>query len=401
MPTSVTLFEYETERVELPAETARRLSDAAGSALSVGLGDGPGSYTLTASNYVGSLVIDDVRVLIKPKIRAENLFLLLEAGISPDQWRQETFDWQTGPDLLSSVIDFFARTAETSLARGMVRSYRTVNDRPAALRGRIDVPAQLRSPGITSPIACTFDEYTADILENQYLKAAVLRARRVAGVDIDTRRMLQHTWARLDEVSDIWVKPDDFDRIVFTRLNQHYEPVLRLARLVLQNLTLIDDAGSTGASSFLVDMNLLFQRFITLRLRRALRERLHVIDEPTLYLGVGNRVAMNPDLEFLGPSSGRVEYVADVKDKLTKDGRARSSDYYQLLAYATALNLTEGMLIYATSDGSPPENEVVVRHSEQSLYTFRINLSGSSDEVDSEVNRLADWIIERTATEAA
>ena len=29
---------------------------------------------------------------------------------------------------------------------------------------------------------------------------------------------------------------------------------------------LIDDAGSTGASSFLVDMNFLFQRFITLRL---------------------------------------------------------------------------------------------------------------------------------------
>ena len=104
-----------------------------------------------------------------------------------------------------------------------------------------------------------------------------------------------------------------------------------------------------------------------------------MIDEPTLYLGVGNRVAMNPDLEFRRSIEWiGAQYVADVKYKLTKDGRARSSDYYQLLAYATALNLTEGMLIYATSDGSPPENEVVVRHSEQSLYTFRINLSGSS-----------------------
>ena len=108
------LFEYETERVELPAETARRLSDAAGSALSVGLGDRPGSYTLTASNYVGSLVIDDVRVLIKPKIRAENLFLLLEAGISPDQWRQETFDWQTGPGPPFLGDRLLQRTAETS-----------------------------------------------------------------------------------------------------------------------------------------------------------------------------------------------------------------------------------------------------------------------------------------------
>ena len=50
-------------------------------------------------NYVGSLVIDDVRVLIT-KDPAENLFLLLEAGISPDQWRQETLTGRQDLDLL-------------------------------------------------------------------------------------------------------------------------------------------------------------------------------------------------------------------------------------------------------------------------------------------------------------
>ena len=38
----------------------------------------------------------------------------------------------------------------------------------------------------------------------------------------------------LEEVSDVAVAADDLDRIAITRLNAHYEPALRLARLVLR-----------------------------------------------------------------------------------------------------------------------------------------------------------------------
>lgn len=46
---------------------------------------------------------------------------------------------------------------------------------------------------------------------------------------------------------------------------------LRLARLIMSNLTLVDQRGDTRASTFMVDMNDLFERFVTERLRRALR----------------------------------------------------------------------------------------------------------------------------------
>ena len=41
-----------------------------------------------------------------------------------------------------------------------------------------------------------------------------------------------------------------------------------LARLILSNLTLTYVGGSTSASSFMVDMNDLFQRFLTERLTK-------------------------------------------------------------------------------------------------------------------------------------
>lgn len=401
MVTTVRLREYETATVALRPELARRLAETAGSALSVTLGDDEAIYDLTAANHVGSIVLDDVRVLISPKIKPENLFLLLEAGIPAHQWRNETFDYQVDRNLLSSVIGFFARTVETTLARGVMRAYRSVDDRLVALRGRIDLRSQIREPAIASPIACTFDEYTADNTENRYLRAALRRARRVGAVPIDARRLLDRSLARLEEVADEAVHPDDFDRIVFTRLNQHYEPALRLARLVLRNLTLLDHHGGTGASSFLVDMNLLFQRFVTQRLRRSLQGRLLVVDEPTRYLGRRRQVAMQPDLEFHEPRLDRIAYVGDVKYKLTSDGKARAGDYYQMLAYCTALDLREGVLIYCLADGAPPEHAVEVVHTNTTLYTVPIDLSGNSAAVDQAITDLANWIAERALGELA
>jgi hypothetical protein len=43
---------------------------------------------------------------------------------------------------------------------------------------------------------------------------------------------------------------------------------------------------------------MLFQRWVTDRLRRHLAGRLDVIDESTEYLGVGRKVAMAPDVVF-------------------------------------------------------------------------------------------------------
>jgi 5-methylcytosine-specific restriction enzyme subunit McrC len=362
----------------------------------------PGWWNVTAQNIVGSLVVDDVEVLIRPKIKPENLFLLLEVGLPESAWRREAFDYATNADLLPSVISFFARTVETTLARGVLRSYRACQERLVAMRGRLDVPAQLARTGVLVPVSCHFDDYTADVTENRYVKTAVRRALRVARVPAEDRRRLLQQLVTLEDVSDVACQPDELDRIAITRLNAHYEPALRLSRLILDNLTLIDQHGGTTASSFLVDMNKLFERFVTERLRRALRGRLEVRPQSTVHLGVGHRVPMSPDLVFR--RRGRTAYVADIKYKLTGDAKARTADYYQLLAYTTALDLPEGVLIYCLADGGQPEGNVTVRHAGKVLHTRAIDLTGTPAAVAAEIQSLAMWISTRSdsvATAAA
>lgn len=82
-----------------------------------------------------------------------------------------------------------------------------------------------------------FEEYTADIVENRYLKCAVRRLLRIPRIPVSARRGLLRELARFEEVADVEVDPDALDRMHLTRLNRHYLPALRLARLVSKNLT--------------------------------------------------------------------------------------------------------------------------------------------------------------------
>ena len=398
MNESIELVEYESTTVRLAPKQAHHLAAAAQGVLTVQPDDESGWFIITAQNMVGTLVLDDLEVLIRPKIRPENLFLLLEVGLAPEAWRREAFDYADSKDLLPSIIAFFARTLETTLARGVLRSYRPEEDRLIALRGRIDMAGQFRQAGVKLPVACRFDEYTPDIAENRYVKAAARKALRVPKVQAEDRRRLLQQVVALEDVADASVRADDLDRLPVTRLNAHYEPALRLARLLLENLTLVDRRGDRTASSFLVDMNKLFEDFVTQRLRRELRGQLEVLSQFDTHLAMRRQVPIRPDLVFR--RRGQEVFVADIKYKLTSDAQARTADYYQLLAYTTALDLPEGLLIYCLADGGQPEGVVTVRHAGKRLHTLAIDLTGPSDAVASAISELAGWIYERSRVAA-
>ena len=417
------LREYGREVVALSDEQACALNGVGnGQYLSVDPDEQPGYWQVTARNYVGSINISGLRVLVRPKIPLRNLFLLLEVGLREQDWRDEAVGYEADSDLLPALVSFFARTTETTLARGLYHSYREQRDRLVALRGRVDIARQLAQPGVVIPTACRFTEFTADLIEHSYLKAAVSRSLRVAGVPpIDRRRLMQHL-VTLEDVGDVRHHHDDYDRVVLTRLNQHYEPALRLAQLVLANLTLQDDIGDTKASSFMLDMNKLFERFVTERLRRALRGRLDVKDQHEDRLDQHGTVAIKPDLMFR--AGGLPRFVADIKYKLTDDAAGgRNADYYQLLAYTTALDLPEGVLIYCLNanrpddtDGNGSKAEVVpgspepapsagaaavssvrVRNVGKVLHTYALDLSGKAEDIARNLDDLAYWIEDRAA----
>ena len=80
-------------------------------------------------------------------------------------------------------------------------------------------------------------------------------------------------------------------------------------------------------------------------------------------------------------------FVGDAKYKRVVNEQVPNADLYQLLAYATALGLPGGMLIYAKGEAEPVVHEV--RNSAKSLVVSSLDLSGSLDEILQRIKELA------------
>jgi 5-methylcytosine-specific restriction enzyme subunit McrC len=81
-----------------------------------------------------------------------------------------------------------------------------------------------------------------------------------------------------------------------------------------------------------------------------------------------------------------------VKYKLTATGIARNADYYQLLAYATALKLPRGILVYCQA-AEALEREIVVNGGGQRLTVVPLGLGGTWEQIGVRLDRLARSVL--------
>lgn len=394
----IVLDEYESAVTPLTVDEVAALRRLVGSRLSVTASDNPGEWVIKATAYVGTVVIGAVRVLVRPKVANANLFHLLEAGGQALDVRPEAFEYDRTGDLVPSFATFFARVAETALARGVHRAYDEREGALLAVRGRIAVAAQQRQLGLPLPIACRFDEYTGDVPLNRIVKAAAERLSRLRAVTSTTRSALAAILARFEEVSSLQ-GPELRTPTIFNRLNLHYRSVERLARMVLDSTSPLDVVGDTEAGAFLINMNSVFEEFVEARLREYLAGELQVEGQGTRWMDSGHRVVqLVPDLIFRRGS--QPVYVGDTKYKLlVEEEKGRNPDYYQLLAYTTALDVPEGVLVYCHDDGSAPRS-IIVEHVGTQLFMRGIRLDGTPTDLDNQLRDLADWIVQRCAVPA-
>ena len=100
-------------------------------------------------------------------------------------------------------------------------------------------------------------------------------------------------------------------------------------------------------------MNRLFEEFVIKALRAKLGLSAAALTaEKKIFLDKDKSVTMYPDISWWD-DGGACVFVGDAKYKKIDDGSAPNADLYQMLAYATALDLPGGLLIYAQGVAAP------------------------------------------------
>ena len=353
-------------------------------------------YHITPGSTVGAVELGDLSVLIQPKIGIPQLLSMAcyamacyAMGAYKSQ-EQRLFDFeedQTLPDTLALALSAAARRA---FSRGLLHDYLTREEALYTVRGRIRFDEQIRRRfGIPMPIEVRYDEFTDDILANRLVKAATARLGRMRLRSEKARNDLGRIAGMLDNISTVEFAPKDVPEVRFDRLNDHYRSVVELSRLILRHSAFESRRGQVRASGFLMDMNVVFQEFVTVALREALGVSADAFGERTINsLDKRGRVGLRPDLVWRDGSS--CVFVGDTKYKRIVNEQVPNADLYQLLAYVTALDLPGGMLIYAEGEAEPVIHEI--RHSGKKLQVAALDLSGSLEDILKHVEQMADSI---------
>ena len=358
-------------------------------------------YNLTPDQHIGLVALPSLTLEIRPKIPVSSVLFLISYSCDAVRWQERQADLEDADDIVDMVAILLARAVERATRRGLLTVYHSTEEPLRAPRGKILFAEHVRRRlAIAPPIDVQHDEFTADVLENQILLAALTTLGRAPLRSRAAQRELQRALRAFGGVSHVRFAPHAVPDIAFNRLNRHYEPAIMLASLVLRSASVDLGSGSTRGGAFLLDMNRAFEAFVRAALRHALNlpQRDFPDRVPHFRLDDAERVVLKPDLCLR--KSGHILWVGDAKYKSLAAGDHRNSDIYQVLAYTIALGLRSGTLIYAAA-GASHTNDYVVSRAGKRLRVFAIDLSAAPARLLAQIRTIVDRDIVSSAKAGA
>jgi 5-methylcytosine-specific restriction enzyme subunit McrC len=303
-------------------------------------------------NLVGYARRGDVSVMVQPsKCKAEQVIAMMSYSADPRVFGQNQVQFNDEEDILEAYVASFVRTVADAIDMGLFKSYMTIDDDVAVLRGRIRVSDQITTRfRLSPPIAVSFDEYTIDNSLNRILKYAIEVVSRIPIRLQATVKNIQYLRAMFNDVSLMEFKSDYLPIPAWNQLNEHLKPSLMMAIQIIKNSSISLDTGMTSSDEFWIDMANVFEDFVVVAIRESLglgREEMPRANELNHALQLSSKVFLKPDISRW--KDGRCIAIGDVKYKRTSEDGIVHSDIYQLLAYAVATGLDSASLVYAKS----------------------------------------------------
>lgn len=361
--TTLTLQEYKTlETTALSAAQALTLRDHFQNYLKIEPVWGANAWRLTASHYVGAIVLDDLHIVIQPKTQVENLFFMLTYAYDLPEFRAEETLLTLGEDIFEFIVTIFVNQLQRLIRQGLQRSYIEQNEQQPYLRGRLLLADHLRQQAVhQTRLPQRTNAYTADVLENQILKYTLWLLAQLNYQDSTLPNRLRHTYHAFAEVTHTVVNAAACRQVHITRLNQRYRTPLNLAALLLRHLSLEGGRGHERFGAYLFNMNEVFEKFVGHYLQT------HFQHDPTREVVLQDHIWLDAERQEKGipdivlRHNGQPAYILDTKYKPFHSS-PDPSDRNQMWIYAHRMRAREGILIYpveqpltyrATFDGIP------------------------------------------------
>lgn len=242
--------------------------------------------------------------------------------------------------LYEVVIRYALEGIRAAVRRGVPHAYVPVQEERPGLRGRLDLPRQVRQlPHRAHLLHVTFDEFLPDRAETRLTRLAVERLGVLTRV-ASSQRLARELLHAMDEVPPSRNVTLDFAAWRLGRGHSHFAPLESLCRMVLYELNPVVAGPQAQAQALLFNMNAVFEAYVAWLLGQLYPDwhvETQVTDKALGDAGGVPAFSLRPDLVLNTAHDGVI--VADTKWKRLSPAKAptydvANQDAYQMLAYS-------------------------------------------------------------------
>lgn len=318
-----------------------------------------GDWSLTCQGWVGYLpVTPGFGLRIQPRVSLRNLFGMIEYAyrLRNIQFFQGLIDCESLEGFFERLVSIVTNLASVRIRKGLYREYVSHSERLSVVRGRVNFESQLRRPWAVD-VDCDFDEHTANLKENQILAWTLWRASRtgLCGEHV-LQAVRKAVRSILSVASLIPMRSNDCVLEKYHRLNEDYEPIHALCRLILDNLGPSHEIGQHGMLPFVVNMSNLFELFVAEWLTANIDAKYTCKPQERVQLGDSGDLVFRIDMVICDSATMRPLCVLDTKYKIPD--KPSQADINQAVTYASIKGCTEAVLVYPSRLARPIDVEI-------------------------------------------
>ena len=287
----------------------------------------------------------DIQIFLKPKVPIANLFRMLEYtyNLKSFQLLDGSVHCETIPEFYNRLADILTQKILAQSRKGFYRTYVKNTELLPYVRGKVDFQYQFKHPG-TVKLNCEYNQYTADIEDNQILlwTLYIIGRSGLCSEQLSTTvRKAYHTLQGLATQRPF--KGDDCINRSYNRLNQDYQTLHSLCRFFLDYCGVAHQVGNYQMFPFLVRTDILYEKFVYAWLKSHLPANFEIKAQENFDLD--KVLEFRIDLVIYDKNTKKVIFILDTKYKIP-DSKPSNQDIYQAIAYATLKNSQNAILVY-------------------------------------------------------
>ncbi len=307
------------------------------------------------NEYVGVIQVGNTLIEVLPKADNEEggvkkwqniLIGMLKAVGSFDVSSTSESKLNIRPNnILDLYFEMFIKEVEYLLHNGLIKQYRKKEGNVTALKGNLLFGKHIQQ-NVVHQERFYVRHTSYDVLHTlHFILYKTIRLLQKINTNAELHSKIGALLLHFPEMPDIKVNPATFEQLVFNRKNQSYKKAIGIAKLLLLQYHPDISKGKNDVLALMFDMNLLWEQFVYITLRKANRfGRVESQVPRSFWESVsGAKVTLRPDIVIRYRDD---VFVIDTKWKNLTKLKPSVEDLRQMFAYGYYFKASKMALVY-------------------------------------------------------